>query len=77
MLFEHCKYVYFNIHDSNIATAEFLVISAETGCWEIEKENSQIFNEDFYLPLGLPLWERVLLERDTLLLCKSGQKSRK
>jgi hypothetical protein len=43
----------FNIHDSNIATAEFLVISAETTCWEIE-ENSQIFSEDFYLPLYFP-----------------------
>jgi hypothetical protein len=33
-------YVYFNIHDSNIATAEFLVISAETTrtCWEIERK---------------------------------------
>jgi hypothetical protein len=40
---------------SNIATVEFLVISAETACWEKEK-NSKIFNEDFYLPLYLPLW---------------------
>jgi hypothetical protein len=31
------------------------VILAETAFWEIEK-NSQIFNEDFYLPLYLPLW---------------------
>jgi hypothetical protein len=30
--------VYFNIHDSNIATAEFLVISAETACREIERK---------------------------------------
>jgi hypothetical protein len=29
------------------------MISAETACWE----NSQIFNEDFYLPLYLPLWD--------------------
>jgi hypothetical protein len=36
--FEYCKYVHFNIHDSNIATAEFLVISAETACWEIERK---------------------------------------
>ncbi len=42
-------------HDSNISTAEFLVISAETACRE-KIENSQIFNEDFYLPLYLPLW---------------------
>jgi hypothetical protein len=52
--FEYCKYVYFNIHYSNIATAEFLVIFAESTCWEIES-NSQIFNGDFYLPLYLPL----------------------
>jgi hypothetical protein len=37
-----------------IATAYFLVIAAETTCWEIE-ENSPIFNEDFYLLLYLPL----------------------
>jgi hypothetical protein len=30
--------------------------SAETPCWEIEKK-SQIFTEDFHLPLYLPLWE--------------------
>jgi len=31
------KYVYFKIHDSNIATVEFLVVSAETYiCWEIK-----------------------------------------
>ncbi len=53
--FKYCKYVYFNIHYANIATAEFLVISAESTCWEIES-NSQIFNGDFYLPLYLPLW---------------------
>jgi hypothetical protein len=35
---KNCKYVYFNIHDSNIATAEFLVIQAETICWEIERK---------------------------------------
>jgi hypothetical protein len=35
-------------------TAEFRMISAETPCWE-KKENSQIFNEDFFLPLYLPL----------------------
>jgi hypothetical protein len=28
----------FNIHDSNIATAEFLVISAENIFWEIERK---------------------------------------
>jgi hypothetical protein len=38
ILVEYCKYVYFNIHDSNISTAEFLVISAETACWEIERK---------------------------------------
>ncbi len=31
------------------------MISAETPYWEIERK-SQIFNEDFYLPLYLPLW---------------------
>jgi hypothetical protein len=30
------------------------MISAKTACWDI-KENSQIFNEDFYLPLYFPL----------------------
>jgi hypothetical protein len=45
--FEYCKYVYsISIYNSNIATAEFLVTSAETTCWEIERKN-QIFNEDF------------------------------
>jgi len=29
ILFEYCKYFYLNIYDSNIATAELLVISAE------------------------------------------------
>jgi hypothetical protein len=28
--FEYCKYIYFNIYDSNIATAEFFMIWAET-----------------------------------------------
>ncbi len=46
ILFQYSYYVYFNIHDSNIAPAEFLVISAETTCWKIER-NSQIFNEYF------------------------------
>jgi hypothetical protein len=32
-----------------------ILISAETACWEIERK-CQIFNEDFYLPLYLPLW---------------------
>jgi len=36
--FEYCTYFYFNIHDSNIATAKFLVILAETACWEIERK---------------------------------------
>jgi hypothetical protein len=35
---KYCKYVFFNIHYSNIATADFLVISAETTCWEIERK---------------------------------------
>ncbi len=30
------------------------MISAETACWEIER-NSQMFDEDFYLPLYLSL----------------------
>jgi hypothetical protein len=30
--------MYFNNHDSNIATAEFLVILAETTCWEVERK---------------------------------------
>jgi hypothetical protein len=40
----------------NIQTAEFGMISAETACWDIE--NSQIFNENFYLPLYLSPWYR-------------------
>jgi hypothetical protein len=35
ILFEYCKYVYFNNHFSNIATAE---LAAETTCWEIERK---------------------------------------
>jgi hypothetical protein len=31
------------------------MISAETACWDMERKNL-IFNEDFYLPLYLPLW---------------------
>jgi hypothetical protein len=38
----------------NIPTAEFGMISAETACWDIER-NSQIFDEDFYWLLYLPL----------------------
>jgi hypothetical protein len=34
----YCKFVHFNNYDSNIATAEFLTISAETACWEIERK---------------------------------------
>jgi hypothetical protein len=33
-----CLFVYFNTHDSNIATAELIVISTETTCWEIERK---------------------------------------
>jgi hypothetical protein len=32
----------------------FQLLNFETSCWEIEK-NSQMCNEDFYLPLYLPL----------------------
>jgi hypothetical protein len=35
------------------------VILAETACWEIERKN-QIYNEDLYFPLYLPLWGRGL-----------------
>jgi hypothetical protein len=38
----------------NFPIAEFLMISAETSCSEIEK-NSQMFHEDFHLQLYLPL----------------------
>jgi hypothetical protein len=51
ILFEYCKYVYFNIQDSNIA--EFLVISTETACWEIERKKPKF--EVFYLLLYVPL----------------------
>jgi hypothetical protein len=37
------------------------MVSAETSCWEME-ENSQIFNEDFYLPLYLPLWFHLFID---------------
>jgi hypothetical protein len=43
------------VFGEHIPTAEFGMISAETACRDIEK-NSKIFNEDFYLPLHLPLW---------------------
>ncbi len=36
------------------------------------KENSQIFNEDFYLPLYLPLWLGV----NTCTVCSLGQQYR-
>ncbi len=45
----------FLLWDPNTHPLKFWMISAETPCWEIER-NSQIFNEDFYLPLYLPLW---------------------
>jgi hypothetical protein len=44
-----------SVFGEKFPTAEFGMISAETilaGKW---KENSQMFNEDFYLPLYLPL----------------------
>jgi hypothetical protein len=33
---KYCKYVYFKIQDLNMETAEFLKLSAESACWEIE-----------------------------------------
>jgi hypothetical protein len=36
--FKYCKYVYFNTYNSNIDTADFLVIMAETTYWEIERK---------------------------------------
>jgi len=36
--FEYYKYVYFNIHYSHVTTAEFLAMSAETTCSEIERK---------------------------------------
>ncbi len=45
-----------SVFGENIPTAEFGMISAEIACWESgHKEKSQICNEDFYLPLFLPL----------------------
>ncbi len=41
------------------------MISAETPCWEMT-ENSKIFNEDFYLPLYLPLWFQLYLSMPPL-----------
>jgi hypothetical protein len=38
ILLKYGKYVYFNIHNSNIATANFFVISAETARWERERK---------------------------------------
>ncbi len=43
-----------SVFGEQFTTAEFWVVAAETACWEIE-ENNQIFNEDFYLSLYLPL----------------------
>jgi hypothetical protein len=40
----------------NIPTAEFGMIYQQKLLAGTKKENSQIFNEDFYLPLYLPLW---------------------
>ncbi len=59
---EYCEYVYFNIHDSNIATAEFLVISAETTCWEIHRKKIAKFSmrtvtcRSTFLYAGKYLW---------------------
>jgi len=56
ILLEYCKYVYLNIHVLSIATAEFLEIRYQQKILAGKyKENSQVFNEDFYLPLYLPL----------------------
>jgi hypothetical protein len=43
------------IFGENISKAEFEMILAETACWDIKRKYSQIFNEDFYFPLYLPL----------------------
>ncbi len=52
----HAAYVFVSsVFGENIPSAEFGMISAETACWD-KKENSQIFNGDFYFPLYLPLW---------------------
>ncbi len=39
-----------------------------------EKENSQIFNEDFYLPLYLPLWCSVTAKMFKLQTSKDKSK---
>jgi hypothetical protein len=51
-----------SVFGENIPIAEFEIISAETACWDIE--NSQIFNENFYLPLYLPLWCQPMGRKD-------------
>jgi hypothetical protein len=43
----------------NIPPAEFRMILAKKLLARTLKENSQIFNEDIYLPLYLPLWKRL------------------
>jgi hypothetical protein len=45
-------------------TAESGMISAETACWDIDR-NRQIFNEDVYLPLYLPLCDVLSKEKTT------------
>jgi hypothetical protein len=47
-------YVFFLQFWENIPTVDFGMIPAETAFWDIK--DRQIFNEDFYLPLYLPLW---------------------
>jgi hypothetical protein len=44
-----------SVFGEDIPTAEFWKISSETACWDIEKKIAKFFNEDFYLPLYLPL----------------------
>jgi hypothetical protein len=43
-----------SVFGENISTTEFGIISQKLLAGTL-KENSQIFNEDFYLPLYLPL----------------------
>jgi hypothetical protein len=48
-----------SVFGENISTAEFGMISKLLA--GTKKENSQIFKEDFYLPLYLPLWLKQTL----------------
>jgi hypothetical protein len=51
------------VFGENIPTAEFGMISTETACLlGHKKKTAKFFNEDFYLPLYLPLWVKQFMQ---------------